>query len=184
MHERSNIAQDLVAIEQELRDLEIRYEQYFAGVEKREPIKGREGLAGKLRRLTSRHIVQTDLRFRVQSLATRFHVYCGHWDRIVRLIEEGRFHRHRTPPAERKLQATVPHTAAPNETDRIYQKLVEAYQSCNLPGAIPDRSRVASFLAEQQEKIREKFGDREIEFRVETEGGKPKIKVRAKQQGP
>lgn len=181
MNQRSNIAQHLLAIELEIKDLQIRYEQYFAGVEKREPLKDREGLATKLRRLTGRHIVQTDLRFRVQNLASRFHVYCGHWDRIVRLIEEGRFNRHAIRTAERKPHPAVVDPAPKNEIDRIYQRLVEAYGACNLSGAVPERDRVATFLEEQRGKIREKFGDREVEFRIETEGGKPKIKVRAKQ---
>jgi hypothetical protein len=179
MDARSNIAQDLLALEQELRDLEIRYEQYFAGVEKREPVKDREGLAGKLRRLTSRHITQTDLRFRIQTLASRFHTYCGHWDRNLRLIEEGRFHRHARPATGSPSRVAA--KAAPvDETERIFGQLAEAYRNCNLPGRAPDRNKVAEFLSQQQEKIRERFGDRDVEFRVEIEGGRPKIKVRAK----
>jgi hypothetical protein len=49
-----------------------------------------------------------------------------------------------------------------------------------LQGPLPERQKVEQFLAIQKEKIREKFGERAVEFRVELEGGKPKIKVRAK----
>ena len=93
MDERGDIRRLLSGMEQQIKELEIAYEQYFAGVEKREPLRDREILAKRLRLFANRHIVQTDLRFRYQNLATRFHSYAGHWDRILRLIEEGRYSR-------------------------------------------------------------------------------------------
>jgi hypothetical protein len=35
-------------------------------------------------------------------------------------------------------------------------------------------------LEQQKEKIREKFGDRAVDFKVETRDGKPRIIVKAK----
>ena len=93
MNERSDIGRILAHLEQLMKELEIAFEQYFAGVEKRAPLKERELMAQRLRQFASRHIVQTDLRFRYQNLATRFHSYCAYWDRILRLIEEGRYSR-------------------------------------------------------------------------------------------
>ncbi|MBE0597716.1 MAG: hypothetical protein IH614_10630, partial [Desulfuromonadales bacterium] len=91
MHERKGIAQELAEIELEMKELTIRYEQYFAGVEKLEPVKDRTLMASRLRQFANRRIVQTDLRFRYQNLATRFHSYAGYWDRILRLMDEGRY---------------------------------------------------------------------------------------------
>jgi hypothetical protein len=39
---------------------------------------------------------------------------------------------------------------------------------------------VANFLAKQKEAIKERFGDRQVDFVVVTASGKPKVKVRAK----
>lgn len=185
MDERRSIQRRLDDIEQEMRKLEIAYDQYFAGVEKREPVKKREQLARKLRQLTGRHIVQTDIRFRVNALSSRFHTYANYWDRILRLMDEGRFIRGsgRIPPPTAKAVATAAADKGNGDdrdqtTEKVYEQLVRA---CEQTGAkAPSRAQVEALLQKQQEKIREKFGDRAVDFVVETEGGKPKLKVRAR----
>jgi hypothetical protein len=182
MNDRDTIAHELNTLEQGQKELEILYEQYFAGIEKREPVKARENLAIRLRRFANRRITQTDLRFRYQNLATRYHSYAGHWDRILRLIDEGRYPRHLqralTVPAGQSAAAAM--SAGNDEVETLYRQLQEAGQMTKTGFVIPDRQQIATFLERQKEKIREKFGDREVEFRVVTEDGKPKIKVRAK----
>jgi len=181
MDDRKKLARVLDLLEEEQRKLEISYEQYFAGIEKREPLKNREAMARKLRQFVNRRIIQTDLRFRCQNLATRFHTYGNHWDRIVRMIEEGRYHR-----GAGRIAPPLPSAAAAPATPRdpfenVYRDLVKAHQDIDGSRTPPGRDQVISFLQQQQEKIRAKFGERDIEFRVVTEDGKPKIKVRAKQ---
>lgn len=188
MEERKNIGRELGQIEQALKELEIAFEQYFSGVEKRAPVQERDELGRRLLRFANRRIIQTDLRFRYQNLATRFHQYCGYWDRILRLIDEGRYERHlakaKTPaPLPKETPPPAPaaaRTTSAAELERIYGELLAAREGCRLAGPAPDRAQVAAFLEGQREKIREKFGDREVEFRVAIEEGKPRIKVRAK----
>lgn len=93
LDERGKIAQQLGEIELKIKELRIRYEQYFAGVEKRAPLKEREALERHLRRMNQRKIIQTDLRYRYQNLASSFYSYQGMWDRIQREMDEGRYHR-------------------------------------------------------------------------------------------
>lgn len=190
MDKRNDIDRLLSHLELQLKELEIAYEQYFAGVEKREPLKARETVAKRLRQFANRRIVQTDLRFRCQNLATRFHSYCGYWDRILRLIEEGRYSRQQgvlpRPPAAPQEAAPEPAappgrgapTAAGGDFDAIYSELAAAHAACHLK--VPQRRQVETLLEQQREKIRARFGDRPVEFRVELEGGKPRLKVKAK----
>jgi len=183
MNDRDLISRALAKIEQDMKELEIRFEQYFAGVEKREPIQEREKLAALLRRFVNRRIIQTDLRFKSQNLATRFHSYCGHWDRILRLMDEGRYVRQTTSRASVGAgsgKQDVSPAAGEEGVDTIYRELLEARKTCGIEGTIPSRRQIATFLERQKSTIREKFGDREVEFRVVTEDGKPKIKARAK----
>lgn len=182
MDDRKRLDRLLAQLEQELKQLEIRYEQYFAGIEKREPIKDREELAGQLRRFVNRRIIQTDLRFKCQNLATRFHSYANHWDRTLRMIEEGKFRRGigRCPVLQPGNPPSPAATTQDNSIDLIYRDLVQAHEACGNARSAPNRDKVAAFLESQKEKIKEKFGEREVEFRVVTEDGKPKIKARAK----
>jgi len=180
MDERKNLGRLLAKLEGNLKQLEIRYEQYFAGVEKREPIKEREQVAKQLRQFINRRIIQTDLRFKCQNLSTRFHSYCNYWDRILRKIEEGRYHRGKgqisSPPKAPALNASPD----ASDLDQVYNELVQAHSTSGASSSLPDKEKVAAFLDQQRSRIREKYGDQEIEFHVTTENGKPKIKARAK----
>jgi len=181
---RSHITEELNQIEHDLKELEIGYEQYFLGIEKRPPERERAQMTLRMRKMVGRYIPQTDLRFRLQSLTSRFNSYCGHWDRILRLIDEGKYERHTAKiqrhAAEKRPQATRPSTDSPaaDPVDSLYQQLVAAHDACQLKA--PQKAQVAGFLEKQREAIQAKFGDQKVEFQVVTEGGKPKIKVRAK----
>lgn len=182
MSSRRQITELLNQLEANIKELEIAYEQYFLGIEKRAPEKERQKLALQMRKLLTKYIPQTDLKFRLRSLSSRFHSYAGYWDRIMRLIDEGRYERHvsRMQRASAAVSDPVqPRTEeAADPFDNLYRQLVDAHHSCDLKA--PQRQQVASFLAKQNAIIKEKFGDRQVDYVVVTEQGKPKIKVRAK----
>jgi len=183
MGSREQVTELLNRLENDLKELEIAYEQYFLGMEKRSPDQQRSKLMQRIRKLVTLYIPQTDLRFRLQSITSRFNSYSSYWDRIQRLIDEGKYERHtariqryaksKSPAAE--IATTAP---AVDPLDSLYEKLVEAHQNCHLRP--PNRDQVASFLARQQDAIKQRFGDKQIDFVVVTEEGKPKIKVRAR----
>lgn len=182
---RANLETELQLIETDFKALEISYEQYFMGIERFEPAKERQILVLRLRRMLNTHITQTDLRFRLQNVNSRFQSYAAYWDRILRLIEEGRYQRQlshmkwaqqlddKAPTAQ-----PDPPTKSPDPLERVYRELSQAHASCQIPA--PRREQVAEFLKRQSEAIRERFGDRPVDMVVIVEDGKPKIKVRAK----
>ncbi|HWP35090.1 MAG TPA: MXAN_5187 C-terminal domain-containing protein [Thermodesulfobacteriota bacterium] len=88
-------AEDLARLEQQLRELRIEYEQYFAGILKHEPVKRREEVARGIRRLSGTSFTNTALAFRLNTLVATFTTYSAYWDRIVRQIEEGTYARER-----------------------------------------------------------------------------------------
>lgn len=184
MGSRGQITELINQLEADLKELELLYDQYFLGIEKRSPEQRRHKFTLRIRKMVTLYIPQTDLRFRLQSLTSRFNSYSGYWDRIQRLIDEGKYERHTarikrfaqsqeafSPPLERNDVIADP-------VDSLYQELVSAHQNCQLRP--PSREQVASFLAKQQETIQQRFGNKQVDFVVVTEEGKPKIKVRAR----
>ena len=187
--DRKRISNELDQIEHKMKTLEIAYEQYFSGLEKREPMKDREELTKRIRQFANRRIMQTDLRFKYQNLATRFHSYNGYWERILKLMDEGKYHRNASQtmkPVGTKNQLSS--SASPKsggaagngEVDTIYNDLMSARKTHNIAGRAPDKQQVASMLEKQKARIKEKFGDRPVAFKVETRDGKPRIVVKAK----
>ena len=189
MDDRRKIGQVLTDIQSEMKELEIRYEQYFAGVEKREPQRIRTDLARRIRHFSNRPIFQTDIKFRYQGLASRFYSYSQYWDRILRLMDEGKYHRHLAQkPAPKKLTElkTLQPPNSPliseDETDSLLAAITAARHKCGQVGPAPTREKVDQFLADQKQKILEKYGDRPVEFIVDSSSGKTEIKVRFKKE--
>lgn len=177
---RGAIEQELDIIENTIRELHMSYERYFMGIERRPPEQGREALGLVLRRLSNRHLTQTDLRFRYQMLATRYHNYCANWDRLMKDIEDGKFVR-QLQKLRTATGASTPAAAKPtaeaksprSEVDQIYEQL-------SAQGNAVDRQQIAAFLEKQRAALSQKLGGREVEFVVVTEEGKAKIKARPK----
>lgn len=183
MDERRALGYELDEIQQQLKELEIRYEQYFAGVEKREPQMDRKNMTRRLRQYTNRRIVWTDLKFRYQGLISRFMSYSQYWDRILRLMDEGRYHRHTAKINAPSAAATTSQqktASPPDEAQRLQNELAKARQACGIAGEAPAADKVAAFLDAQREKIRQRYGDRPVAFSIDTSGDKPRIKVSLK----
>lgn len=183
MGSRGQITELLTILEKDLKELEIAHEQYFLGTEKRLPEQQRQKFTLRLRKMNNHYIPQTDLRYKLQGIASRYNSYCGYWDRIQRLIEEGKYERHtsriqRLSQEQPKEQSAVKGSSSPDPVESLYEELVEAHQSCQLRP--PNRDQVANFLAKQEAAIKKRFGDKLVDFVVVTEAGKPKIKVRAR----
>jgi hypothetical protein len=183
MGSREQVTQILNQLEKGLKELEFSYEQYFLGMEKRAPEPERSKFTQRIRKMVTLYIPQTDLRFRLQSITSRFNSYSSYWDRTQRLIDEGKYERHNAR-IQRYAHNKTPVTEdtetslATDSLDALYEKLVAAHQMCHLRP--PNRDQVANFLAKQQEAIKQRFGDKPVDFVVITEEGKPKVKVRAR----
>jgi hypothetical protein len=79
--------------EKKLDRLKILYEQYFMGIEKREPLVPLKDVVRVMRLLDNEQIRNTGLRFRFRNLVQRFNVYRTYWNRTLREIEKGTYHR-------------------------------------------------------------------------------------------
>ena len=132
------IQEDVNFLESSIAELVVKYEQYFLGIEKREPLKLCEDVERFIRRYNTATIVNTMYKFRFNSLVGKFNSYRQYWTRTNRLIEEGKYSRDRfkmarhlaegdqQPPADR-------HPKPPeNDIEIVYQHYLEARRKCNL----------------------------------------------------
>ncbi|HOP39647.1 MAG TPA: MXAN_5187 C-terminal domain-containing protein [Geobacteraceae bacterium] len=175
------IAEDIEQFEQNLKELITKYEQYFLGLEKREPLKLREDVERFSRRYNASAVSNTMLLFRYNSLKSRLASYRQHWNRITRLIEEGKYHRDRFKMERESVAKAKPSpVAAESEVDQLFHEFTKACRMCNVPTANITREAIASSLRKHRSAITEKYRCGELEFRVLVEDGKPKIKARPK----
>lgn len=177
------LPEDLLRLEQNLRELIIKYEQYFIGVEKREPMQLLDEVERLVRQYQNVTINNTMLKFKYQSLVASLSTQKQKWSRITRLIEEGRFQRECFKPSQRQEKgrpASAPGATADRELERLYLEYVAARKSLNLPVHNVTREKIAAAIDRQRPAINDKYHCQEIGFTVVIEEGKPRIKARPK----
>jgi len=79
--------------QQKLDRLKMLYEQYFMGIEKREPLVPLKDAVRIMRLLDGQQIRNTGLRYRFRNLVQKYNVYRTYWRRTLRAIEAGTYHR-------------------------------------------------------------------------------------------
>lgn len=180
------IAEDLQIFESKLKELIILYEQYFIGLEKREPTKLLEEIDKLARRYSTSPINNTMHKHRYNGLVARLNSYRQHWNRTLREIEEGRYSRDRFRaklhnsklPASNKPSDDGKQPSSQNsDFDRLFGELEKASSSCNLGRVAMTREQLAATIEKQRPLLAQKLGTDDIRFRVVVEDGKPKIKA-------
>jgi len=180
------LVEDLTLLERQLATLIIRYEQYFMGMEKREPLQLLAEVEGLVRRYANTFINNTMYKHKYTTLTARFNTYREHWNRILRLIEDGKYSRdrfksdlHQRQRANGKAlpKEKTEHPAHDHELDRVYNELREARKACHLPVEKLTREMVAATIEKSKPALVARLGTDDLTFRVVIEDGKPKLKA-------
>jgi hypothetical protein len=187
-----DLEQEFQALSVELRKLEGEYNMYFAGRTPRPPIEARNRVDQMFKRMDRRQMDTASMRFRVQTLQSRYSSFVDLWDRALRAREEGRpspLFRQRTvappptssastPAAEPAAQAAVEHPRAVTFTDpkqendklqTLYDALMEARRQAgetNVPF-----HKFADLVKEQTQRLKKKGLD-EVTFSITTTDGR------------
>ena len=178
------IQEDVNFLENSIAELIVKYEQYFLGIEKREPAKLCEDIERFIRRYNTSTIVNTMYKFRFNTLVGKFNSYKQYWVSIIRLIEDGKYSRDRFKMA-RHLAEEAPHLFADkparspgSNTEIVFQHYLEARRKCNLSTDNISRETMFSVIEKQRETLKSKHHCSEVEFRIVIENGAPKLKAR------
>jgi hypothetical protein len=122
-------------------------------------------------------------------LVARLNTYREHWNRILRLIEDGKYSRdrfirdlHLRQNAKKPVHHEEHHEEEhrphhPTELDRIFNELREARKACHLPVEKLSLELVAATIEKSKAALTARLGSDDLVFRVVVENGKPKIKA-------
>jgi len=199
----ASFAEDLEALERSIRQLQIEWEKFFGGVEKKPPNELRTRVESLLRRYASGEIRNNAERFRYQNLVARYGTFNELWSKRLRAIEEGRPLGLHGRFAEAALAATPPHPHAPEhpphavgpppprtgevrvqspERDAeavrsLFARFLEARQQLGEAGNVKFES-FQKLIAQQATRILTEKGAMAVDFRLETKDGKVSLKAR------
>ena len=180
------IEDDLTILDFQLKELITRYEQYFVGLEKRAPEQLLASVEKIVRRYANVPINNTMYKHKYTMLVARLNTYREHWNRILRLIDEGKYSRDRfirNLHLRQKENGIKPHEESHKppqhdpELERIFFELREARKACHMPVDKLNIDTVAATIEKSKAALAAKLGTADLVFRVVVEDGKPKIKA-------
>jgi len=179
--------QELEILSRKLNQLKLAYEQYFLGSRPREPQQLRDEVQKAVIVYSNEAIQNTALRFKFSSINSRYQAFKRQWGETLRRIEDGTYERHRFKAKLRERAAAPLERSRPAATSKdrsdIYGAYLEARRSCGEPVDDLSRQKLDAVLDKQEAALRQRYGDREVEFRVVVENGRAKLKARCATAG-
>lgn len=177
--------ESLQLLDNKLNQLRLDYERYFLGVRPREPAMLRAEIQKAIVMQSNQAIQNTALRFRFNSICSRFQALKRQWDETLRKMEQGTYTRHRFRAG---LHERDPRGAAdpgdsgggaPRGDQALYEEYVEARRRCGQDVDNLSPEKLAGVLAQQEAALRRRSAGNagELRFRVVVEDGKAKIKA-------
>jgi hypothetical protein len=194
---------DLDQLERMLRQIQIEWEKFFGGMEKKPPVELRGRLEGIIRKYAYTEIRNNTERFRYQTLSSRYNTFNELWNKRMRAIEEGRpvgLHGRLAvapPPAPAAPPAPAPSRAAaasavsaggsefrvrsPEKDESavraLYDKFLQARQQAGEKGTVKF-DNFQKLISQQASKIMADKGAQAVDFRLETKEGKVSLKAK------
>lgn len=184
----NEIKQDIDELERKIEQLRIEYEKFFVGIINVEPTALKNRITQLIRKYATYQIKNVMLNFKFRNLTSRFLIYQEYWNRILRLIEEGKNPRDYRKLAEQfniKLtSAQQPQEQQQKENDS-YKRLYDEYSKLLIQkGKKPPSEEVfRKNLQNYELKVKEKFGeDVTTDFKFENTDKGIKIKTIVKKK--
>ena len=189
---------ELDKLEEDIRKLKNKYDQFFTGITKMPPMTDRRALESYIHDLNKLKIRDNGRRFRLSTLTSKYNQLREMWGRRMREMEEGPldFRRRQAalsappppppPPSEARLRGTSSNgdpyvKVAPGtngeEIRRLYDEIQREHVKLGKEPSITVE-QLTSMVEKQSETIREKYHVNTVAFRVETVDGKVKLKAK------
>ncbi len=176
---------ELAQFTERLEALRVRFDRYFMGIDRIPPLKDRTDLERDFRNSKLVKSPKTEIKFRFKGVRSRLTSEARRWDRIMRLIEEGKFKREKgalnsvgvRPATERKK------ARGSDDPDRqIYDSWREA-QSQVGKSANVDFAKFRDKLKMQRDKHKAKYGWSDVNYSVKVKNGRVALVAKPKSSG-
>lgn len=188
---------ELDKLEEDMRRLKNRYDQFFNGITKTPPSFERHQIEAMVHEISKQKMRDNTRRFRFNTILSRYNQYREMWARKMREREEGPLDFRRRQAAM-EAPAAVPPPPPPRpsvtsagadpyvrmtpgangeEIRKLYGEIERAHLEM---GKQPNVSieQLTSMIQKQSDVVRAKYNVKTVAFRVETIDGKVKLKAK------
>jgi hypothetical protein len=195
------LVEDIETIEKQIRQLQVEWDKFFAGIEKKPPNDLKTKTEALIRRHANAEIKNNTERFRYQSLTAKYTTLNELWSKRLRAREEGK------PVGVHGLKADMLPPTAPagalspsaraaaarpgaggdfrvQNPDRdvdsvkaLYQNFLQARQQAGETAPVKFDS-FQKLIQQQASRILSEKGGQAVDFRLETKDGKVSLKAK------
>jgi len=192
---------ELDKLEEDIRKLKNKYDQFFAGIQKFPPMHERRQLEVYIYELGKQKMRDNARRFRYSQLLTRYNQLREMWGRKMREREEGPLDFRRRsallnepmpppPPPKPAPRVTSPKgdpyvKVSPGTNGEAIQRLFTDIEKEHLKlGKLPNITieQLKTMVQKQSDLVREKYHVDAVAFRVDVVDGKVKLKAKPIQE--
>ena len=180
-------AEELTELDEAIVNLQVLYEKYFLGIDRRPPEQERKRISQKTREMRTTNIRNTALKFKINTLFAKLLSFERMWDRTLREIEDGTYKRDvfkaKLRDKDRDEGGAAPARSAPAPTisdanlRRLYDTYLVAKKRCGESTAGMSFDSIASRIRAQVPELMQKHKAKNIEFKVVIKGGKAILKA-------
>jgi hypothetical protein len=188
---------ELDKLEEDIRRLKNRYDQFFNGINKTPPSFERHQIEASIHEISKQKMRDNTRRFRFNTILSRYNQFREMWARKMREREEGPLDFRRRQAAM-EAKAIVPPPPPPRpavtsarpdpyvrmtpgangeEIRKLYGEIERAHLEM---GKLPNVSleQLSTMIQKQSDVVRAKYNVKTVAFRVETIDGKVKLKAK------
>jgi hypothetical protein len=185
---------ELHVLEEAIRRLNAEYDAFLYGSVTKPPVETQRHVREMIRRLNANPSDSAADRFRFSTLQGRYNALLERWERLQSEKEAGRrpglyghFASAPSPsPANAPAVSSVRNgedVSALGQSD-LYERYLEAKKLRGEDVSGYSRERFLESLEKQREKLRQQFGEDQIEFDVAEREGRIRLVARRKIEGP
>ena len=181
--------EDLRMIENKLNMLKLDYERYFLGTRPREPITERRELQKFFTQWANMPVQNTAIRFRFNSLNSRYQALKRQWDNILRQMEAGTYKRDvfkanlRSGESRSSAKPTRSGGDAAVASAKAGAALIDSYRdaamACGQSVKGLSAQKLQAVVDKQTSALKKKLGCKDVQFKVAVKDGKVKLKASA-----
>ncbi len=189
---------ELDKLEEDIRKLKNKYDQFFSGFQKMPPMTERRQLEAFLHEMNKQKMRDNSRRFRFNQLMSRYNQLREMWGRRMREREEGPldFKRRQMALSEPSEPPTQQRAAVPRVTSgesesyvkvtpstngedikRLYEQIQSEHSKIGKSSNVTFE-QLSAMVKKQSEMVRERYNVSAVAFRVETVDGKVKLKAK------
>lgn len=175
---------DLSELDYDVGELKKNYELYFQGINKIPPERDFVKVQSTMRRYRAEWTTNTAIKFRLSALVSKFQAFSRYWNRVMKEIEEGRYHRDLFKADMRVGKVTSPTSvkakSITEDDERIsdlHKKFMMARLECSQGVEGMTMEKLKASIEKSLPQLQKKYPGKKIEYKVVIEKGKAKLKA-------